>query len=175
MPLRGCRAISREPLDDERHDQQDALDARQRREEADRSGQPPAALAHVVERGDRQHEEQRLGIDRREEDRRREDRNVEDRAPRDRAVVFVLEQFVEKEQAEEERRRWRSAVRRSDGCRPALPRCGSAADRAGRRPCRFPGSPCVAMSMIVNGVPAAPHREQRVPRFLDVQCRRAGR
>ena len=54
---------------------------------------PPRALAHVVERGHREHEEERLGVDGREEDRRRKDRDVKDRAARDGAVVLVLEQL----------------------------------------------------------------------------------
>ena len=102
------------------------------------SGDPPRSRAHVVERRDRQHEEERFGVDRREEDGRRKDRNVEDRAARDRAVVFVLEQLIEIEQAEEERGVRNRAGRRSGGCRRALRRLESAADRAGRTPCRCP-------------------------------------
>ena len=52
----------------------------------------------------------------------RKDRDVEDRAPRDGAIVLVLEQLVEKEQAEEERGVGDRAARRSGGCRRARPR-----------------------------------------------------
>ena len=68
--LEAQRAILRRPFDHEGHDQNHALDARERGQAAEHSREPPPMRAHVVERRDRQHEEERFGIDRGKIDRR---------------------------------------------------------------------------------------------------------
>ena len=116
----GC-APAAHHFDDERHDSSTPSTRVSAARKPRMPGEPPRARAHVVERRDRQHEEERLGVDGREEDRRRKDRDVEDRAPRDGAVVFVLDQLVEIEQAEEERGVRDEQPGDRDGCRRATP------------------------------------------------------
>ena len=138
------------------------------------SGEPPRARAHVIERRDGQHEEERFGVDGREEDRGRKDRNVKDRAPRDRAVVFVLEQLVEIEQAEEER-----GVRDEQAGNEMIARERSDDSYQQRieREERHVGA-LIALGRnveVVNGVPAAPDGEQERATILARASRRAGR
>ena len=92
-----------EHFDRERNEQQHPFGAGQRGERADEAGDHPLVFANVIERGDRQSEEERFGIDGREKDRSREDRDVKDRAARDGARELVLDEFIEVEQAEEKR------------------------------------------------------------------------
>ena len=62
------------------------------------------------ERADREHEEQALGVDHREDERERRDREVEHRAPRDRASEQVVREPVQHAQPDrEEQRRERGA------------------------------------------------------------------
>ena len=122
-----------------------------------------------------EHEEQRLGVDGREEDRRREDRDVEDRAVRDVAVVLVLDQLVEVEQREEAARRWRSA---SPAIRWLPIELADDADqqRIERKERHVGAVVAVGRDVdVVHGVPASPDGEQRDATRRRSARRRAGR
>ena len=79
---RGPRRVP--PEQHERHEQHDARAARRRRQAAEHARPRPAVGPRRVDRADRQHEEQRLAVDRREEERHRHERRREHRAARDR-------------------------------------------------------------------------------------------
>src|SRR5581483_12195725 len=108
------------PFNEKRHRQQYPLGPCQGCKKTDHSGKPPFMLAHIVERGDRQHEEQRFSIDRRKEYSGRKDRYIENRSTCHGTIILMFEQFIEKEQPKEKR-----DIRDKQPCNEVIPNHGS--------------------------------------------------
>ncbi len=125
-------------------------------------------LADIVERGDGQRKEQRLGVDGREEDRGRKDRDVENRSVCDDAIVLVFDQFIEEEQSEEECDVGDDEA--GDQVVPDEPTDDADEERIEREErhlCSVVAAFCDGE--VVDRVPAPPNRQQRIAGDRDVR------